>query len=184
MNELMDLGPNTAHMNQKPQNPFAPGDRVVKSGDGEASVAVVVEVLPPEKDVGVYGQSMEGEAVRVAFPSTLDKGPGDWRTIDPALFSSYCDDQDITLYNYKHTNLEFATNSFVPGDRVVKASHDHPDEAIVVDCSDGASSESVSVVYTGQIEADEISPGRLASHCEDEGIKRYSYSPSDLKWAK
>ncbi|ESS05765.1 MAG: hypothetical protein A07HB70_02246, partial [uncultured archaeon A07HB70] len=44
-------------------------------------------------------------------------------------------------------------------------------------------SESVSVVYTGQIEADGISPGRLASHCENEGIKRYSYSPSDLEWA-
>jgi hypothetical protein len=183
MNELMDLGPNTAHMNQKPQNPFAPGDRVVKSGDEDASVAVVVEVLPPEKDVGVYGQSMEGVAVRVAFPSSLDKGPGDWRTIDPALLASYCDDQDIKLYNFKHTNLEFATNSFVPGDRVVKASHDEPDEAIVVDCSDGASSDSVSVVYTGQLEADEISPGKLASHCEDEGIKQYSYSPSDLEWA-
>jgi len=25
MNELLDLGPNTAHMNQKPENPFSPG---------------------------------------------------------------------------------------------------------------------------------------------------------------
>lgn len=30
MNELLDLGPNTAHMDQKPENPFQPGDRAVK----------------------------------------------------------------------------------------------------------------------------------------------------------
>jgi hypothetical protein len=183
MNELMDLGPNTAHMNQKPQNPFSPGDRVVKPDDEDASTAVVVEVLPPEKEVGIYGQSMDGEAVRVAFPSTLDYGPSDWRDIEPALLSSYCDDQDIKLYTYKHTNLDFATNPFTPGDRVVKSSHDEPDEAIVVDCSDGATSDSVSVVYTGQLEAGEISPGKLASYCEDKGIKQYTYSPSDLEWA-
>jgi hypothetical protein len=184
MNELMDLGPNTAHMNQKPQNPFSPGDRVIKAGDEDASVAVVVEVLPPEKDVGVYGQSMDGEAVCVAFPSSLDDGPGDWRDIDPALLSSYCDDQDIKLYTYKHTNLEFAENPFTPGDRVVKASHDDPDEAIVVARAEDSESKPVSVVYTGQLEDPEMFPGALESHCDDEGIKQYSYAPSDLEWVE
>lgn len=107
MNDLADLGPNTAHMNQKPENPFRPGDRVAPHGDGD-STAVVVEVLPPETNVELYGQELDGEAVRVAFPSALDEGPGDWRDIEAALWSSYCDDQDIKLYTYKHTNLEFA----------------------------------------------------------------------------
>lgn len=108
MNDLADLGPNTAHMNQKPTNPFKPGDRVKKKNDNDASEAVVVEVLPPESQVEIYGQEMDGEAIRVAFPSSLDEGPGDWRDIDAALWASYCDDQDISLYTYKHSNLEFA----------------------------------------------------------------------------
>jgi hypothetical protein len=108
MNELLDLGPNTAHMNQTPENPFEPGDRVVREGDDDASEAIVVEVLPPESQIELYGQEFDGEAVRVAFPSALHGGPGDWRDIDDALLSSYCDDQDIKLYTYKHSNLEFA----------------------------------------------------------------------------
>lgn len=184
MNELMDLGPNTAHMNQKPQNPFSPGDRVVKSDDEEASVAVVVEVLPPEKEAGVYGQSIDGEAVRVAFPSTLDGGSGEWRDVDAALLSSYCDDQGVKLYTYEHTNLDFATNPFIAGDRVVKASHDEPDEAIVVDGGDGPADETVSVVYSGQLERDVVPPTKLSQHCEERQIKRYSYPRSDLEWAE
>jgi hypothetical protein len=107
MNDLADLGPNTAHMNQKPENPFAPGDRVVRKDDDDASVAVVVEVLPPETQVELYGHELDGEAVRVAFPASLDEGPGDWRDIDAALLSSYCDDQDIKRYTYNHENLTF-----------------------------------------------------------------------------
>lgn len=42
MNELHEFGPNTAHMNQKPENPFQHGDRVIKAEDDDASVAVVV----------------------------------------------------------------------------------------------------------------------------------------------
>jgi hypothetical protein len=181
MNELMDLGPNTAHMNQKPQNPFAPGDRVIKSGEEDASVAVVVELPPPEQEVGVYGQSFEGEAVHVAFPSTLDTGAGDWHEIEPALLASYCDDQEIKLYTYKHTNLEFAANPFVPGDRVLKTTHDEPDEALVVGREEESSAEAVQVVYTGQLDETEIPPDELASHCEKQGIKRYSYPPSELE---
>lgn len=52
---------------------------------------------------------MEGEAVSVAFPSTLDDGPSDWPTIHPAKLASYCDDQAIQLYSYKHENLTYAT---------------------------------------------------------------------------
>lgn len=51
---------------------------------------------------------MDGEAVRVAFPSSLDDGPGEWRDIDDAKLASYCDDQDIKLYTYKHSNLTVA----------------------------------------------------------------------------
>ena len=50
---------------------------MVKAGDDDAAVAVVVEVLPPEKNVGVYGQTMDGEAVNVAFPDSLDERLGD-----------------------------------------------------------------------------------------------------------
>ena len=183
MNELMDLGPNTAHMNQKPENPFSPGDRVVKAEDPDASVAVVVEVLPPEKEVGVYGQTMDGEAVRVAFPSTLDDGPGDWRDIDAALLSSYCDDQDVKLYTYKHTNLDFAENPYAPGDRVINTSHDDPDEAVVVDRSRDSGQPSVTVVYTAQLGSDDIPPEALSTHCTDHDIKQYTYAPEELDWA-
>ena len=107
MNSLLDLGPNTAYMNQKPENPFSPGDRVTKKDDEENSEAVVVEVLPPETQVSLYGQEIEGEAVRVAYPGSLDNGPGEWRDFDTALLSSYCDDQDVKLYTFKHSNLEF-----------------------------------------------------------------------------
>lgn len=108
MNELLNLGPNTAFLNQTPDNPFRPGDKVVRTDDDDASVAVVVEVLPPETQIEFYGQTFEGEGVRVAFPSSLDEGPDDWRDIDPALYASYCDDQGIKLYTYKHSNLDFA----------------------------------------------------------------------------
>ncbi len=106
MNDLVDLGPNTAHLNQTPENPFEPGDRVDTDGDG--SVGIVVEVLPPETQVELYGQEISGEVVRVAFPSALDDGPGNWREFPAALLASYCDDQDVKLYSYKPTNLEFA----------------------------------------------------------------------------
>lgn len=108
MNELLDLGPNTAHMNQTPENPFSPRDRVTRKGDEDSSEAVVVEILSPESQIELYGQEFDGEAVRVAFPSSLDEGPGDWKEIHPALWSSYCDDQDIKLYTYKHSNPKFA----------------------------------------------------------------------------
>jgi hypothetical protein len=107
MNELIDLGPNTAHLNQIPDNPFSPGNRVVKKGEDDENAAVVIEVLPPESETQIYGQSMNDEAVSVAFPNHLEAGPGDWESIHPAKLASYCDDQDVKQYTYKHSNLQF-----------------------------------------------------------------------------
>lgn len=177
MNELRDLGPNTANMNQKPENPFQPGDRVQKRNEKDASVGVVVEVLPPETQVELYGQELNGEGVRVAFPSSLDEGPGDWRDISPALFSSYCDDQDVSLYTYKHANLKFAENPFAVGDYVIKSSHDEPNPAVVVEVEEG----DVSVVYEGP-RGDEVFPGNLKDHCEGEDLSIYTYSHDELEF--
>ncbi|SDF96762.1 hypothetical protein [Halorientalis regularis] len=180
MNDLQDLGPNTAHMNQTPENPFQPGDRVEKAADNDASVGVVVEVLPPETQVELYGQELNGEAVRVAFPSSMDEGPGDWRDIDPALLSSYCVDQDISLYTYKHENLQFAANPFTVGDYVIKTSHDDPNPAVVVERSE--TDDTLTVVYEGP-RGDEVPPANLPDHCEEEGLSTYEYSHTELEFA-
>ncbi|GAB6878148.1 hypothetical protein JCM17823_04220 [Halorubrum gandharaense] len=179
MNELHELGPNTAHMNQTPDNPFAPGDRVRKADDADASVAVVVEVLPPETDVSLYGQPMDGEAVSVAFPNALDDGPGDWRTIHPAKLASYCADQEIGLYTYKHTNLEYADNPFVPGDYVIKPDYEDPDLAVVTAVDDGE----VSVAFRNQFEPDDeyVHPSEIAEYCARNGIQEYSYTHEALE---
>lgn len=182
MNELIDLGPNTAHMNQKPQNPFSPGDRVVKAEGDDASVGVVVEVLPPEKDVRVYRHRLDDEAVKVAYPSTLDAAAGDWRDTQAALLASYCHEQGIECYTFKHTNLDFAANPYVPGDRVVKTSHDDPDVAIVVERNDAGAEGTVDVVYSRQLDDGAVSPSELRSHCDAHDIKLYSYACSGLEF--
>lgn len=175
MNELQDLGPNTAHLNQKPENPFQPGDRVVKSGDEDASVAVVVEVLPPEENATLYGQEMDGEAVSVAFPSALDDGPSDWRTIHPAKLSSYCDDQDIKLYSYKHENLEYADQPFTRGDYVIKPNYDDPDLAIVTDVEDGELSVVFQHLLEEELGEEYVLPSELVDVCDDAGISQYTF---------
>lgn len=180
MNALQELGPNTANMNQTPENPFAPGDRVRKREDVDASVGVVVEVLPPETEVEVYGQELDGEVVRVAFPDSLDAGPGDWRDIPPALLSSYCDDQDIDLYTYKPENLAFAENPYTVGDYVVNPSHDDPDLAVIIDIDDDDGT--VSVVFGGP-RGDQVAPTRLSDHCETENRSIYDYHYSDIAFA-
>ncbi|MGB9952909.1 hypothetical protein ACOZ4F_10960 [Haloarcula marismortui] len=177
MNDLQDLGPNTANMNQTPENPFKPGDRVEKRDDEDASVGVVIEVLPPETQVELYGQELDGEAVRVAFPSSLDEGPGDWRDISQALLSSYCDDQDISLYTYKHENLKFADNPYTVGDYVIKSSHDDPNLAVVIEV-DGYD---VTVVYEGP-RGEEVTPANLSKHCEEEDLSTYQYPKEELEF--
>lgn len=182
MNELIDLGPNTAHMNQKPQNPFKPGDRVQKAGNEDASVAVVIDVLPPEKEAGVYGQNFDGEAVRVAFPDGLSSGPGKWREYHPAILASYCDDQGIKCYTYKHSNLEFAENPFVSADYVFKRNHDDPNTAIVVQRGVKGDDLKIQVVYRGQLDDEEMSSEEVVSHCEANDVKRYTYEYSELEF--
>ena len=176
MNELIDLGPNTAHMNQRPSSPFVPGDRVIKTGEDDPSVGVVIDVLPPEHEANIMGQTMEGEAIQVTFPSRLDAGPGDWRTIHPAKLASYCDDQDIRLYTYKHTNLDVAPNPYVAGDRVIKTSHDDPDVAIVI----GQNNGDVRVAYEGQLENETVSPDELPEYCDSNSLSLYSYAADEL----
>ena len=176
MNELHDLGPNTAHLNQKPQNPFQPGDRVVKSGDEDSSVGVVVEVLPPEENATLFGQEVEGEVVRVAFPGTLDEGPSDWREIHPAKLASYCVDQDIQLYDYKHSSLEVADQPFTIGDYVIKPDYKGPDLAIVTSV-DG---NEVTVVFEHRIEKDYLQPQRLEDVCENHDIDQYSFDGDEM----
>jgi len=176
MNELHDLGPNTAHLNQKPENPFQPGDRVEKASHDESSVGVVVEVLPPEENATLYGQELEGEAVHVAFPSTLDEGPGDWRTIHPAKLTSYCVDQDIHLYDYKHTNLEYADQPFTVGDYVIKPDYDNPDLAVVTKVSGGE----VTIVFEHLLKKDYLQPQRLEDVCEKHDIDRYSFDATEM----
>lgn len=183
MNELHDLGPNTAHLNQKPENPFSPGDRVVKKGADDHAVAVVVEVLPPEKNTTAYGQQMDGEAVNVTFPSQLHDGAGNWREIHPAKLASYCDDQDIKLYTYKHTNLDYAENPFVPGDYVINPNHENPDLAVVLEVTE---SGEVLVAFRKQLEntfgeQSYTPPRNLRSRCDKAGIKVYSYSHDELR---
>jgi hypothetical protein len=180
MNELIDLGPNTAHMNQRPSSPFVPGDRVVKKADDEPSVGVVIDVLPPEHEASIMGQTMEGEAIQVTFPSILDEGPGDWRTIHPAKLASYCHDQAIKCYTYKHTNLEFAPNPFVRGDRVIKTSHDNPDVAVVID----QTRDEVSVAFKRQLNGEMVRTEELPEHCDANGISKYSYSADQLAFAE
>lgn len=173
MNELVDLGPNAMNLNQLPDNPFEPGDRVVK---GNNDVGVVVEVVPPDKDVSVYGTEVNGEVVNVTFPSKLDSGPGDWRELHPALLASYCHDQGIKYYSYNAEKLSFADPGYVPGDLVVKDSHDDPDPAMVVEVDDGQ----VKIVYEGQVEDDvgdleSVSLSVVKGLCETSGVSTYSY---------
>ncbi|WP_440764551.1 hypothetical protein [Natronorubrum sp. DTA7] len=182
MNELIDLGPNTAHMNQKPENPFQPGDRVVKGEDADPSVGVVVEVMPPEKNTGAFGQEMDGEAVRVAFPSSLDKGPADWREYHPAILASYCHDTDVKLWTYKHENLEFAENPYAPGDRVIKTSHNDPNTAVVVENGTDGDEDAVTVAFLGDFEEEDVWPSKLAAHCEENEITCYTYGHDELEF--
>ncbi|NGM67988.1 hypothetical protein G6M89_02985 [Natronolimnobius sp. AArcel1] len=188
MNELHDLGPNTAHLNQKPENPFSPGERVIKRGDNDPSVAVVVEVLPPEKNTTAYGQEMDGEAVNVTFPNLLDEGPGNWREIHPAKLASYCDDQNIKLYTYKHTNLEYPENPFTPGDYVIKPDYDDPDLAVVLEATDSRDeARDITIAFCKHLETEvdeytAIRPADLESQCAELGVNSYSYESHELRF--
>lgn len=106
----------------------------------------------------------------------LDEGPGNWREIHPAKLASYCDDQDIKLYTYKHTNLEFAENPFTPGDYVIKPDYNDPDLEVVVEvCEADADDRSVSIAFLHQLEEKVgertyVPPAELQSQCEKSSI--------------
>ena len=117
----------------------------------------------------------------------LDEGPGDWRTIHPAKLASYCADQDIKLYTYKHTNLEYAENPYVVGDYVFKTEYDDPDTAVVMAVTDDADVEwNVDVVFrkhidTSEKDSDYISPSELSTLTGE--LKQYSYAHDALSFA-
>lgn len=144
--------------------------------------------VPPEKDVSLYGQTMDGEAVSVAFPNMLDDGPGNWREIHPAKLASYCDDQDIQLYTYKHTNLEYAENPFTPGDYVIKPDYEDPDLAVVLEVAeDGDDDRDITIVFCKHLEKEfgeqtYVPPAELESRCDEAGIKSYSYGHDELSF--
>lgn len=58
----------------------------------------MVERVPPEK--------LSYEAAAVAFIPQLDDRHGGRREVHQAKLASYCDDQNIRTYPYKHSNLE------------------------------------------------------------------------------
>lgn len=185
MNEPHDLGPNTAHPNRKPENPFAPGDRVVRAGD-DAAVGVVVEVLPPEADVTLYGRTIGGEAVRVAFPEALDDAPGDWRATHPAKLASHCDDGGITLYAYNHTNLEHAPEPFGPGDYVHNPDYHDPDPGVVVTVGPDGEADVAFLHQLGVADDDPapVAPADLSAHCESAGVDPYPYPAAELAFER
>lgn len=153
----------------------------MKSSDSEPSVGIVVEVLPPEQNTGAFGHEMDGEAVRVAFPSSLDEGPGAWRDYHPAILASYCDDQDIKLWTYEHENLAFAENPYVPGDEVIKTSHSDPDTAVVIESPDG--SDEVTVAFFADYEEIDLLPTGLVDYCGENGIKCYTYEHPEIEFS-
>jgi len=107
---------------------------------------------------------MDGEAVRVAFPSLLDKRLADWREYHPAILVSYCVDTDIKLWTYKHENLEFAEN------RTCQAIDGHKN--------------TVTVAFLDTFEEEGIWPPKLAEYCEDNGVECYTYEQSEVEFIK
>ena len=188
MNELHDLGPNTAHLNQKPENPFKPGVRVMKSGDDNASVAVVVEVLPPEKNTTAYGQEMDGEAVNVTFPNLLDEGPGigvksTLQSSPPTVMTSTSSSTPTST-----RILSLQKNPFTPGDYVIKPDYDDPDLAVVLTVAEeNGDNRDVNIAFCHHLEEEVdgntyMPPSDLESFCDESGIKSYSYNYADLSF--
>jgi hypothetical protein len=92
MNQLLELGPTAAQMNQKAPSTFAIGDEVVPENSDAGAAAVIVDLLP--RDLTEFG------SVEIAFKSDLDDGPGDWREFHPAKLASYADDQNVRTWKY------------------------------------------------------------------------------------
>ena len=69
------------------------------------------------------------------------------------------------------------------GDKVIKTSHNDPNTAVVVEGSEERSDDNVTVASLGDFEAEDVSPGELAKHCEENGIKCYTYEYSELAFS-
>jgi hypothetical protein len=71
----------------------------------------------------------------------------------------------------------------VPGDRVIKTSHSDPNTAVVVEGSEERGDDNVTVAFLRDFEAEDVSPRELATHCEESGIKCYTYEYSELDFS-
>jgi len=77
----------------------------------------------------------------------------------------------------------FAENPYVVGDKVIKTSHNDPNTAVVVEGSEERSDDNVTVASLGDFEAEDVSPGELAKHCEENEIKYYTYEHPELDFS-
>jgi hypothetical protein len=64
----------------------------------------------------------------------------------------------------------------------LRTSHDDPDTAVVVENESGPNGEEVTVAFLGAFDDEDILPGKLREYCEKNGIKRYSYEHSELRF--
>ncbi len=98
------------------------------------------------------------------------------RDYHPGILASYCYDQDVKLYNYKHTNIQHADDPYVVGDLVVKSDRDDQDLVVVVE-RDGTE-----VTFEGQFDGD-LPRSYVSKQCDEDDIKLYSYDADELEFA-
>lgn len=179
MNELIDLGPHTAHMNQKPENLFSPVDRVVKAGDAEPSVG--------------------GSSLRCCRRSrTPERSDTKWmgkRCGSPSQVRSMKNQVcgvTTTQLSPRHTATIRTSNSGRTSTRtshsqrspmchqVIKTSHSDPNPAVVVEGSEERGNDNVTVAFLGDFEEEDIWPGELTKYCDENEIKCYTSEYSEL----
>ncbi len=80
------------------ENPFEPGDRVVKKDDDDPSLGLVTRRLDPEE--------RGYEAVDVAFVEVLEENGSSWKNVSPDKLSDYCSKEGVRTYPFKYSNLE------------------------------------------------------------------------------
>ena len=81
--------------------------------------------------------------------------------------------------------MKSAGNPFTPGDYVIKPDYDDPDLAVVVDVSEEDRNISIAFLNHFEEEAEKqvyVPPAEFSSHCEEFGIKSYSYEHAELSF--